>query len=205
MLTLPKNEVKLNQDEFSCEEVDIRSNSVCEVIDENESDYTIKMSNLCAKNYCQAGLRIAWVLEMANSDSLIFEEKARAISLKIFTEEGKEIQVLISEVSIQPPLEGNNIEQIELQRKYNLIGSIDFLKFYMPPMSVTIYSAANMILELPHGIAYSLGDEMICTRELDNGEEVELPCDGVAIEDENGPVLRNVRILGLCGQYYVCF
>ena len=92
-----------------------------------------------------------------------------------------------------------------MERKTNLIGGIDYLKFYVPPMQVTIFSAANLILELPHGIAYSLEDEMVCLRELEEGEQVELDCEGVAFADDFGPVLRSVRIIGLCDQYYVCF
>ena len=65
--------------------------------------------------------------------------------------------------------------------------------------------AANLIVELPHGIAYSLGDDMVCIRTLDVGREVELPCEAISINEDRGAVLRSVRILGVCDQYYVCF
>lgn len=83
-------------------------------------------------------------------------------------------------------LEGNRISDFEMERKYNKIGGVDYLKFFVAPLSLTIFQETNLVLELPHGIAYSIGLEMICTRELDSGESVQLGCEGVSFPDQNG-------------------
>lgn len=107
---------------------------------------------------------------------------------------------------IGPPLEGSRISNFEMERRHNLIGGIDYLKFYVPPLQVTIFTETNLVLELPNGIAYYVGDEMVCTRELETGKKVELQCEGVGFSDGSGDeVLRSVRILSLCGQFHVCF
>ena len=84
---------------------------------------------------------------------------------------------------VGPPLEGNRISNFELERVNNRIGGIDFLKFYVPPLQVTIFTETNLILEIPNGIAYYVGDEMVCTRELKSGEKAELQCQGVEFSD----------------------
>ena len=123
-------------------------------------------------------------MSLSNSNTLIFEEETLPIALKLFTREGEPIQELSNLVMIEPPLEGNRISNFELERVNNRIGGIDFLKFYVPPLQVTIFTETNLILELPNGIAFYVGDEMVCTRELESGEKAELQCQGV--EFSNG-------------------
>ena len=114
-------------------------------------------------------------MELANADILFFEEDRRAIELSLFTEEGYMIQQLVGAVYVSPSLEGSKIDHFEMHRRYNLIGGVDYLDIYVPPLQVSVFVAADLIVELPHGIAYSLGDDMVCIRTLDNGREVELP------------------------------
>ena len=115
-------------------------------------------------------------MSLSNSNTLIFEEETLPIVLKLYTKDGEPIQELSNLVMIGPPLEGNRISNFELERVNNKIGAIDFLKFYVPPLQVTIFTETNLILELPNGIAFYVGDEMVCTRELESGEKAELQC-----------------------------
>ena len=75
---------------------------------------------------------------------------------------------------IGPPLEGSRISNFELERVNNLIGGVDFLKFYVPPLRVTIFTNTNLVMEIPNGIAYYMGESMACTRVLSTGEKAEL-------------------------------
>ena len=137
---------------------------------------------------------------------MIFEEETLPISLKLFTKQDEPIQELSNDVTIEPPLEGSRISNFELERVHNKIGGLDFLKFYVPPLQVTIFTETNLVLEIPNGIAYYAGEDMVCTRELESGEKAELECQGVEFSDGTGGlVMRSVRILSLCGQYHVCF
>ena len=62
-----------------------------------------------------------------------------------------------------------------MERKYNLIGGLDFLKFYVPPMQMTMFMDTNLVLELPEGIAFAVVDDiMVCTRDKENGEQIQL-------------------------------
>lgn len=129
-----------------------------------------------------------------------------SIELSLFTQAGEPVQVLSNPVMIGPPLEGSRISNFELERVNNLIGAVDFLKFYVPPLRVTVFTETNLVLEIPNGIAYYIGDQMVCTRKLSNGEKAQLECEGVEFSDGlGGLVLRSVRIHSLCGQYHVCF
>ena len=62
-----------------------------------------------------------------------------------------------------------------MERKYNLIGGLDYLKFYVPPMQMTMFMDTNLVLELPEGIAFAVVDDIMkCTREGENGEQIQL-------------------------------
>ena len=76
----------------------------------------------------------------------------------------------------------------------------------MPPLKVTIFLDTFLVLEIPNGVADWAGWEMICQRELENGEKIKLSCEGVPIWDSQtgAQVLRNVRILNICGQNNIC-
>ena len=41
-----------------------------------------------------------------------------------------------------------------VERKVNRIGDKDWLKFYVPALSVALYTDTNIVLELPDGLAY---------------------------------------------------
>ena len=114
-------------------------------------------------------------MKLSNSNILIFEEEAKSIELQLFTEDNYPIQHLNSYVTIGPLLEGNRISNFEMERKYNLIGGLDYLKFYVPPMQMTMFMDTNLVLELPEGIAFAVVDDIMkCTREGENGEQIQL-------------------------------
>ena len=147
----------MGRDDFDCEEAWNKNNLDCQVIGSLESHYEVKISDLCWYNYCKAGDKIVWHLTLSNSNSLIFDEEMLPISLSLYTKEGEPIQVLTNPVMIEPPLEGSRISNFELERVNNRIGGLDFLRFYVPPMQVTIFTETSLILELPQGIAYYVG------------------------------------------------
>lgn len=68
------------------------------------------------------------------------------------------------------------MKDFEIERKFNKIGGLDLLKFYVPPLSRTVNEETHLILSLPHEVAYQTDpqNEMICVRELETGEIVRL-------------------------------
>ena len=103
------------------------------------------------------------------------------------------------------------MKDFEIERKYNRIGGKDVLKFYVPPLAETIYEKTHLILDLPHEVAYEFEQEpgkFQCARQLENGEFVERECELVSVPSmppNTGQILRTVRLLNICDQYYVCF
>ena len=87
LLSIPKNEVRLQEDTFDCEEVRTRNNLECQVIDQSEDFYYVRIGDLCWNQHCEANTRIAWEMKLSNSNILIFEEEARSIELQLFTED----------------------------------------------------------------------------------------------------------------------
>ena len=80
---------------------------------------------------------------------------------------------------IEPPLEGTKVPEYVVERKHNLIGGEDYLKFYVPPLQVTIFLDTDLILEIPSGVALptSNPEDSTCSRELASGEKIPLKCD----------------------------
>lgn len=46
-MSVPRNEIKLRDDEFSCEDARTRNNMICEVIETSDNEFILKISNLC--------------------------------------------------------------------------------------------------------------------------------------------------------------
>jgi len=99
------------------------------------------------------------------------------------------------------------MKDFEIERKFNKIGGLDLIKFYVPPLSRTVNEETHLILSLPHEVAYQTDprNEMICVRELETGEIVRLKCEIATVQGEDGQIIRSARLLGLCDRYYVCF
>ena len=124
----------------------------------------------------------------------------------MFTKDGYPVQSLDKPVLVKPMLEGTLMQDFEVERRFNRVGEIDFLKFYLPPVAKTMYLETNLILELPNGVAFeyeeidSINAGTFCTRELDSGELVELECDSMALESSDSYLrsLRSVRLRSIC-------
>ena len=127
--------------------------------EQTDSHFIIKIDGLCKYEFCQAGDEISIVLDLANSNSIVFDEAKKAIELAIFTNDGYPVQKLDKTVTISPSLEGSKMKDFEIERKYNRIGGKDVLKFYVPPLAETVYEQTHLILDLPHEVAYEFEQE----------------------------------------------
>ena len=86
------------------------------------------------------------------------------------------------------------MREIEIERKSNRLGEMDLLKFFLPPQDKTMFLETHLIIELPSGVAYE-ADTTVCSRELENGQQIELECDTMALWDKDGDkVLRSLRL-----------
>lgn len=57
-----------------------------------------------------------------------------------------------------------------------------------------MFLETHLIIELPSGVAYE-ADTTVCSRELENGQQIELECDTMALWDKDGDkVLRSLRL-----------
>ena len=55
LLSIPKNEIKLRNDDFDCEEAITKNNLDCRVVESREEYYDVQISDLCWYDYCRAG------------------------------------------------------------------------------------------------------------------------------------------------------
>lgn len=91
------------------------------------------------------------------------------------------------------------MRDFEIERRNNRLGENDILKFYLPPQDKTMFLETHLIVDVPSGVAYE-AETTVCARELENGQQIQLECDTMALpmSDGNGYVLRSVRIQAVC-------
>ncbi len=94
ILSIPNNDIKVRDRSISCWEKGSKRNFDCNVQEETNSHFVIKIDGLCKYDFCQAGDEISIVLDLANSNSIVFDEAKKAIELAIFTNEGYPVQKL---------------------------------------------------------------------------------------------------------------
>lgn len=71
-LSVPKNEVKaINYRYLTCMDAEKRRNMDCELLETTDSDYVIKVSDICDYRYCPSGNSISVTLLLGNSNSII--------------------------------------------------------------------------------------------------------------------------------------
>ena len=88
LLSIPNNDIKMFDTSLSCWEASTRRNLECNLEESTETDFIIKIEGLCKYEFCKAGDRISIVLDLANSNSIVFENDSKSIEFEIYTQEG---------------------------------------------------------------------------------------------------------------------
>ena len=144
--------------------------------------------------------------------------------MEIYTSDDEMIEGISEEVYVTPELSGVDISDIELERKDNLVGGLDFLKLYIPRMEGSFTVDTDMVVELPENLAFfKRGQVPLCQRTFvlqGASSLVDVECDIETFEDadqdsddddeeeeEEEPELvkiKSIRLKALCNQYHVC-
>ena len=167
IVSVPKNEVKpLLSQQVTCMNSERRRNLDCELVEETESDYFIEVRRICSSRYCPSGSIVSVNLLFDNSNSILSPIDQLPITIVAKSSQGDLSSKLLAHqtaVLIAPLLQGIEIPSFTVERRHNLIGGIDFLKFYVPRLNVRIYQEANVIITVPEGVAIWAGtDAMVC-------------------------------------------
>ena len=74
MISIPRNEATVRENDLECREVSSRKRLDCEVPETasySEHYQVIRVDNLCSRSYCEAGEMITIELNLANSVSIV--------------------------------------------------------------------------------------------------------------------------------------
>ena len=235
LIYVPNEQATVEEERLTCEDVVARHRKDCELYEEQDGFTVVKMEDLCkrgAQVRCEGGDRMELLLRLSNSNSLSSNFLASSFKVEVYTSNDELIEHIDEGVLVTPELSGVDLADIEMERKDNLVGGLDFLKFYLPSLDGTFTVDTDMVVALPEGLAFfKRGEVPLCQRtfivqgastlvnvecEIETYEEyyAELWAangseeDGDDDEEEDEPSelikVRSIRLKALCDQYHVC-
>ena len=149
LIYIPNEQATVEEKYLKCKDVLAVHRKDCEIYDEIDGYTIVKMDDLCksgTKVLCKANEKLELLLQLSNSNSLSSNFLSKSFKIELYTSDDKLIEYIDSDVLVTPELSGVEIKDIEIERKDNLVGGLDFLKFYIPSMDGTFTVDTDMLV-----------------------------------------------------------
>ena len=163
LIHVPDKQASVEERYLKCRDLVAGRLRDCEIYEEQD-DYTIvKMDDLCQKGtqrLCSDGEELNLLLQLSNSNSLSSNFLPTSFMIELYTSDHELIERIDDGVFVTPELSGVDLSDIEAERKSNLVGGLDFLKFFIPSLDGTFTINTDMLIELPEDFAFFKRDEV---------------------------------------------